>query len=133
MIVLDTHTVIWWVNGGDGLSTEAAAAIDRERMSEDGIILISSISAWEVAMLVGRGRLTLTMNVDDWLETVGRIPGVRFVPVDNQIGVESTRLPGDFHKDPADRLIVALARHLNIPLVTADQKIRAYRHVHAIW
>ncbi|UWN48999.1 Ribonuclease VapC22 [Alcanivorax sp. ALC70] len=102
-------------------------------MSEDGIILISSISAWEVAMLVGRGRLTLTMNVDDWLETVGRIPGVRFVPVDNQIGVESTRLPGDFHKDPADRLIVALARHLNIPLVTADQKIRAYRHVHAIW
>lgn len=133
MIVLDTHAVIWWVNGGDGLSAEAAAAIDRERMSEDGIILISSISAWEVAMLVGRGRLTLTMNVDDWLETVGRIPGVRFVPVDNQIGVESTRLPGDFHKDPADRLIVALARHLNIPLVTADQKIRAYRHVHAIW
>ena len=133
MIVLDTHAVIWWVNGGDGLSAEAAAAIDRERMSEDGIILISSISAWEVAMLVGRGRLTLTMNVDDWLETVGRIPWVRFVPVDNQIGVESTRLPGDFHKDPADRLIVALARHLNIPLVTADQKIRAYRHVHAIW
>ncbi|MCQ6262466.1 type II toxin-antitoxin system VapC family toxin [Alcanivorax sp. MM125-6] len=133
MIVLDTHAVIWWVNGGDGLSAEAAAAIERERMSEDGIILISSISAWEVAMLVGRGRLTLTMNVDDWLETVGRIPGVRFVPVDNQIGVESTRLPGDFHKDPADRLIVALARHLNIPLVTADQKIQAYRHVHAIW
>tara|TARA_Y100001001_G_scaffold154515_1_gene169332 strand:- start:516 stop:917 length:402 start_codon:yes stop_codon:yes gene_type:complete len=133
LIVLDTHAVIWWVNGGDGLSAEAAAAIDRERMSEDGIILISSISAWEVAMLVGRGRLTLTMNVDDWLETVGRIPGVRFVPVDNQIGVESTRLPGDFHKDPADRLIVALARHLNIPLVTADQKIRAYRYVHTIW
>ena len=133
MIVLDTHAVIWWVNGGDGLSAEAAAAIDRERMSEDGIILISSISAWEVAMLVGRGRLTLTMNVDDWLETVGRIPWVRFVPVDNQIGVESTRLPGDFHKDPADRLIVALARHLNIHLVTADQKIRAYRYVHTIW
>ena len=133
MIALDTHAVIWWVNGGGGLSAEAAAAIDRERMSEDGIILISSISAWEVAMLVGRGRLTLTMNVDDWLETVGRIPGVRFVPVDNQIGVESTRLPGDFHKDPADRLIVALARHLNIPLVTADQKIRGYRYVHTIW
>lgn len=133
MIVLDTHALVWWVNGGGELSTDAAAAINREQASEDGIILVSSISAWEIAMLVGRDRLTLTMNVDDWLETVAEIPGVRFVPVDNEIGVESTRLPGEFHKDPADRIIVALARHFNIPLVTADDKIRSYRHAHTIW
>ena len=133
MIVLDTHALVWWVNGGGELSTDAAAAINREQAPEDGIILVSSISAWEIAMLVGRDRLTLTMNVDDWLETVAEIPGVRFVPVDNEIGVESTRLPGEFHKDPADRIIVALARHFNIPLVTADDKIRRYRHAHTIW
>ncbi|MCC4308188.1 type II toxin-antitoxin system VapC family toxin [Alcanivorax marinus] len=133
MIVLDTHALVWWVNGGDELSTDARGEIEREQAVDDGLILVSSISAWEIAMLVSRDRLTLTMNIDDWLETVGQIPAVRFVPVDNDVGVESTRLPGEFHKDPADRLIVALARHLNSALVTADEKIRAYRHVRTVW
>ncbi|MBM7332388.1 PIN domain-containing protein [Alloalcanivorax marinus] len=133
MIVLDTHVLVWWVNGGDELSTDARGEIEREQAVDDGLILVSSISAWEIAMLVSRDRLTLTMNIDDWLETVGQIPAVRFVPVDNDVGVESTRLPGEFHKDPADRLIVALARHLNSALVTADEKIRAYRHVRTVW
>lgn len=84
-------------------------------------------------MLVKAGRLILTMAVDDWLETVSAIECVRLVPVDHVVGVESTRLPGEFHKDPADRMIVALARHLNVPLVTADEKIRAYRHVQTLW
>ena len=133
MIVLDTHVLVWWVNGGDELSTDARGEIEREQAVDDGLILVSSISAWEIAMLVSRDRLTLTMSIDDWLETVGQIPAVRFVPVDNDVGVESTRLPGEFHKDPADRLIVALARHLNSALVTADEKIRAYRHVRTVW
>ena len=84
-------------------------------------------------MLVTAGRLTLTMGVDDWLATVADVDGVRFVPVENDVAVESTRFPGEFHKDPADRMIVALARHLNASLVTADEKIRAYRHVKTIW
>nr|WP_239549567.1 type II toxin-antitoxin system VapC family toxin [Alloalcanivorax marinus] len=130
---MDTHVLVWWVNGGDELSTDARGEIEREQAVDDGLILVSSISAWEIAMLVSRDRLTLTMNIDDWLETVGQIPAVRFVPVDNDVGVESTRLPGEFHKDPADRLIVALARHLNSALVTADEKIRAYRHVRTVW
>lgn len=84
-------------------------------------------------MLVQKERLMLTMSVDDWLKTVIDIDGVRFVAVDNDIGVEATRLPGAFHKDPADRMIVATARHLNAPLVTADEKIRAYPYVRSIW
>ena len=83
--------------------------------------------------MVQRDKLTLSMEVDEWLEEVGAIEGVRFVPVDNDIAVASTRLPGEFHKDPADRMIVALARHLNAGLVTADDKIRMYRHVRTIW
>lgn len=133
MIVLDTHTLIWWVNGDGQLSPSAKAAIAHEQQTEDGMILVSAISAWEIALLVGRDRLTLGMNLDDWLETVGDIEGVRFVPVDNTVGVDSTRLPGDFHKDPADRMIVSLARHFNVPLVTADERIRAYKHVRSIW
>ena len=133
MIVVDTHTLIWWVSGDNQLSLNAKAAIDHEQQCEDGVILVLAISAWEIALLVSRDRLTLGMNLDDWIETVGDIEGVNFVPVDNAVGVESTRLPGDFHKDPADRMIVALARHFNVPLVTADERIRAYKHVRSVW
>ena len=133
MIVLDTHALVWWVNGDSQLSPNAKIAIENEQSTDDGIVLVSAISAWEIAMLVKADRLTLTMAVDDWLETASAIDSVRFIPVDNEVGVESTRLPGDFHKDPADRMIVALARHLNVPLVTADMKIRAYKHVQSIW
>lgn len=133
MIVLDTHVLVWWVNGDSGLSEIAKSAIEKETQDDDGLILISSISAWEIAMLVHKGRLTLTTNVDDWLTTVQEIEGVRFVPVDNEVAIQSTRLPGDFHPDPADRMIVALARHMSAPLVTADEKIRAYRHLKTIW
>lgn len=133
MIVLDTHTLIWWVNGDSQLSSQAKTVIEHEHQDEDGIILVCAISAWEIALLVGRDRLTLTMNLDDWITTVKEINGLRFVPVDETLGIESTRLPGDFHKDPADRMITALARHFNVPLVTADEKIRAYKHVRSIW
>ncbi len=83
-------------------------------------------------MLVEKGRLTLTMNVDTWLETVAEIESVAFVAVDNKVMLDSTRLPGEFHKDPADRMIVSLARALSAPLITADTKILNYPHVRTI-
>jgi PIN domain nuclease of toxin-antitoxin system len=133
LIVLDTHTLIWWVNGDSQLSLNAKMAIEHEQQNEDGIILVSAISAWEIALFVGRDRLTLGMSLDDWIETVSEIEGVRFVPVNEVVSVESTRLPGDFHKDPADRMITALARHFNVPLVTTDERIQSYKHVRSIW
>jgi PIN domain nuclease of toxin-antitoxin system len=132
VIVLDTHALIWWVNGDPQLSANAKKAIESE-LSAEGQVLISAISAWEIAMLVAKGRLALTMDIDDWLETVASIEGVSFVSVDTDVAVQSVRLPGEFHPDPADRLIVALARHHSVPLVTADDKIREYRHVKTIW
>ncbi|MHB1528181.1 MAG: type II toxin-antitoxin system VapC family toxin [Acidiferrobacteraceae bacterium] len=133
MIVLDTHALVWWVNGDLDLSAPAKAAIEKEIKKEDGIILVSSISAWEIALLIQKGRLTLTTSIDDWLSTVREIDAVRFVPVDNGIAVQSTQLPGAFHPDPADRIIVALARHMSAPLVTADTRIRSYKHLRTIW
>jgi len=73
------------------------------------------------------------MATDDWLEAVEEIEGVRFVAVDAATAVESTRLPGGFHQDPADRMIVALARQFNAELITADEKIIRYRHVRTVW
>jgi PIN domain nuclease of toxin-antitoxin system len=132
MIVIDTHILLWWASGSGALSTAARKAIENT-LRKGGEVLISSISAWEIAMLVERGRLVLSMDVASWLDEVSQIDGVRFLPVDNEIGVKSTALPGEFHKDPADRMIVATARKLALPLVTADEKILQYEHVKTIW
>lgn len=131
MVVLDTHALVWWASGDAQLSGAAHEAIERER--QGGEVLVSAISAWEVAMLVRARRLALTMDAAAWLDTVAQVPGLRFVPVDVRISVQSVDLPGDFHKDPADRLIVATARHFGAPLVTADLKIRGYAHVQTVW
>ena len=131
MIVLDTHALVWWVSGDAELSANARAAIKKEL--NGGEIIVSSISAWEIAMLVAREKLVLTVDVDAWLAAVAEIEVVRFVPVNDEIAVKSVSLPGEFHKDPADRMIVATARILAIPLVTKDEKMRAYPHVKTIW
>nr|WP_303628877.1 type II toxin-antitoxin system VapC family toxin [Burkholderia glumae] len=131
VIVLDTHALVWWVTDDPALSTKAKAAIKREL--NGGEILVSAISAWEIAMLVEREKLVLSMDVGSWLAAVQAIEVVRLVPVDPEIAVKSVELPGEFHKDPADRMIVATARKFAVPLVTKDEKIRAYAHVKTIW
>lgn len=131
MIVLDTHTLVWWVTGDATLSKKAMKAIEREQSG--GAIIVSAISAWEIAMLVAHARLVLAMDVSSWLATVAEIEAVRFIPVDVEIAAKSVELPGEFHKDPADRMIVATARKLAVPLVTKDEKILSYPHVKTIW
>lgn len=132
MIVLDTHVLVWWLSGDTRLSGKAKARIEAELQEEAGLVLVSAISAWEIALLVQKGRLELAMSVDDWLARASEIDGLRFVPVGNQLAIESTRLPGEFHQDPADRLIVALARHEGAELVTADARILAYKQVKTV-
>jgi len=132
LILLDTHCLFWWVNDDQGkLSADALAAIAAERPG--GEILISSITAWEIAMLVARGRLGLSMDTAAWLATVQEIEEIKFIPVDNEIAVQAVTLPAEFHKDPADRIIVATARKFAVPIVTVDEKIRGYPHVRTIW
>lgn len=133
MIVLDTHILLWWVNGGTELSKAAKRAIDQERKAKDGRLIISAISTWEIALLVQRERLVLGTDIEAWLHTVAQIETVSFVSVDNTIAMKSNALPEPFHKDPADRIIVATARVLASPLVTADERIRKYAHVKTIW
>lgn len=132
MIVLDTHALIWWVNGESKLSQPAKKAISKE-LKNDGELLISSITTWEISMLVNKGRLSLSMDLADWVATTAAIEGVRYIPVDNDVAMHSVDMPGEFHPDPADRMITALARQFNVPLVTADQRIRQYKFVKTIW
>ena len=130
MILLDTHVLIWWANGEhERLSAAAIAAIEAEEQQR----LVSAISCWEVAMLVERGRLGLNVDIERWLNLVASVPRLQLLPLSPAVAVASTRLPGTFHADPADRFLVAQARQLNIALVTADSKIRAYPHVRSLW
>lgn len=132
MIVLDTHVLVWWLGAEKKrLSSTALKAIDRALASDQ--VIVSSISAWEIATLVQRNRLDLSMDVLVWLEAASEIENLKFLPVDNTVAVKSRFLPGEFHPDPADRIIVALTRELACPLVTADEKIRSYPHVATIW
>jgi PIN domain nuclease of toxin-antitoxin system len=131
VIVLDTHVWVWWVSGSEPLSRTADEAI-KTGMAE-GTLLVSSISNWEVAQLVERGRLELTMDVADWIAKSESLRFLNFVPVDNRIAVRSTRLPGSLHRDPADRIIVSTAQVLGAGLVTRDERLRKYAHVETIW
>ena len=131
MIVLDTHVWLWWISNPEKLGTAAASAIERA-MTENGI-LISSVSAWEIALLVAKGRLTLSIDVHDWVRKTESLPFVRFLPVDNTIALRSVALPCPFHADPADRIITATALTTGLPLITKDEKIRACSFVRTIW
>jgi PIN domain nuclease of toxin-antitoxin system len=131
VIVLDTHAWVWWVNGTSILSRKAHRAIGQAARA--AAVFVSSISVWEVAQLVSKQRLELEMSVESWVAKSDAMPFLHFVPVDNSIFIKSVQLPGDFHKDPADRIIVATATVLGFPLVTRDRRILKYPHVKTLW
>ena len=131
MIVLDTHAWIWFISNPDLLSKRAQKALDAA--VKDRSILISSISAWELALLVTKKRLKLTLDVTDWIAKSESLPFIQFLPVTNSIAVKSVNLPLPLHPDPADRIIIATALSVGAPLVTKDKKLLSYGPVKTIW
>jgi PIN domain nuclease of toxin-antitoxin system len=126
VILLDTHVWIWWVHGDPRLSASARETIEEHEVEGLGV---SVISCWEVANLVERNRITLTIPLVEWIERALRYPGVRLLDLSPAIAIRSTQLPGDFHRDPADRILVATARQYDCPILTADELILRYPHV----
>jgi PIN domain nuclease of toxin-antitoxin system len=131
MIVLDTHTWIWFISKPEVLSKRAKNAVS-EAVKEKSV-LISSISAWEVALLVIKKRLTLSLDVTDWIAKSEGLPFIQFIEISNSIAVKSANLPQPLHSDPADRIIIATALTAGVPLVTKDKKLINYPHVKTIW
>lgn len=123
-LALDTHIWIWLMEGTADLKPRLRKRM--EACARDGELLVSAISPWEVGMLEAKGRVTFDQDCAAWVRDALSAPGIRLVPLDPDIAVASTRLPGDFHGDPADRIIVATARAFACELVTADAGIALY-------
>jgi len=123
-VLLDTHVWVWLAEGRAGVRPEAVALM--ERAGEESLLRVSAISAWEVGMLEARGRLRFDVPCEEWVEKAFGLPGLSLMPLTPSICVRSSRLPGNLHGDPADRLIVATARELGALLLTRDEPILQY-------
>lgn len=123
-VLLDTHALVWLVAGDGRLRLAARRCI--EAAAQEQQLWVSAITPWEIGMLVAKGRLVLDRDVMDWLQAALALPGIRVAPLEPAVAVAGTRLPGELHGDPADRLIVATARHLGATLITADAALLAY-------
>jgi len=130
MILLDTHVFLWWSTPDPELSPRHAALIEER---EKAGVAVSAITFWQVALLVAKGRLDLKgETLQQWFDRVQLIPTVIVLEASPRILVASTTLPGDFHPDPADRIIVATAIEHGLSLLTEDRKILDYPHVRTI-
>lgn len=131
-ILLDTHAAMWCANGS--LPKGVTGAIDSA--AERRELLLSPITAWEIGMLVQKGRITLAVASEDYVRALFGRPGVVVASLTPAIGLASTTLPGALHGDPADRILVATAAAFGADLVTRDRILleyaRATKHIRCI-
>jgi PIN domain nuclease of toxin-antitoxin system len=123
MLLLDTHALLW-LDSGAPMTLESIAAIDDA--AGRGEVLVSPVSAWEMGMLVQKGRIQLDLEPLSWFERFLGLPGIRLTPLGVAAAISSSFLHEPFHGDPADRLLVATARTLPATLITRDAKILSY-------
>jgi PIN domain nuclease of toxin-antitoxin system len=130
-MLLDTHTWLWWLHSPDQLSNRAREILTVGEHQNS--LMVSAISVWEIAVKSSIGKLPLPLAMDEWFAMARTRPGIVIEPLDPLDAIASTQLPGEFHKDPADRIIIAIARRRDMELVTADHKIQNYPHVKTVW
>lgn len=134
VLLLDTHVWVWLINGDEELKSSRAVPLIEDAGKRDAV-KVSIMSVWEVGMLVAGERLDLRMDVYEWVHKALAAPGVSLAPLSREIALESSQLPGSFHGDPVDRILVASARNSNAAIVTRDRRILSYgktRHVRVL-
>jgi PIN domain nuclease of toxin-antitoxin system len=120
-LLLDTHVLIWLMRDAERISETVYATI--QSAADEGLVVVSAITPWEIALLVSKKRIDLRMDVQEWIDRALALPGVRLEALSPAIAVASTRLSWEMHADPADRILAATARHLGATLVTADEQL----------
>lgn len=130
-VLLDTHVWIWWQVQPQKISQKGLSLLSDSTRYEE--LLLSAISPWEFCKLLEKGRLGINCDPREWLTAALDMPKLRIVPLTPYIALASTTLPGSFHNDPADQIIVASARAEQAAILTTDERIRGYRHVKSLW
>jgi PIN domain nuclease of toxin-antitoxin system len=123
-LVLDTHVWLWAMIGDMSLTLNFRKAFEHALKMHH--VLISPISVWEIGMLVAKDRLQIDMDSQEWIDQALDVPGIKLSAITPRIAIQSTRLPGTIHGDPADRILVATAHEENAVLVTCDGKLLEY-------
>ena len=126
MVVLDTSALLYWTLDPDQLSLAARRTIEQADR-----LVISSISVWEIALKVKRGKLDIPLSIIDYAERLQRLESLEILSVDVQTWLENLDLDWE-HRDPADRTIVAIATRLACPLVTSDRVVADF-YRETIW
>lgn len=126
-VVLDTHVWLWWLLGQPDLPATQRRSLDE--LAADDPPLLPAVCLWEAQMLHAKGRLVLDLPFHRWLPEAAQPSVVRVAPLTVDVVLALDSLPASFHGDPADRLIVATARALKLPLATHDRGIRRSRTV----
>jgi PIN domain nuclease of toxin-antitoxin system len=124
-LLLDTHVWIWHLEGSDAHTAAGTTAL-LDRSGGRRRLSVSDISYWEVAVKAAKRKLTLSVDAAVWLQRAERAPGIRLRALTRPVLLQSTRLAGAPHGDPADRMLIATAQLHGVPLVTADQLIVDY-------
>jgi len=122
-VLLDTCAMIF-VATGRAMTPDARQEIRAASLA--GAILVSPVSAWEVGLLAARRRVRFRPDPQTWFQRFMAYPGVRLTPLSPDIAIASSYLPEPLHSDPADRLLIATARALQIPIITRDSHILSY-------
>ncbi len=126
--LLDTCALLWLVNGDPRLTPRARRAINTEKAR----VFVSVVSAAELSIKAGKGRLSLPKPVDQWMGEVARLHHLTLLPLELGPTAASGTLPW-LHSDPFDRILVATALSLSLPVVTVDPLIAAYPGITVIW
>ena len=131
MIVLDTHALVWWLADPAKLSAAARRAVLASAAEKE--VAASTASVLEIATLVRRQRLILSVPFEEWLSDVRQLSELQLLPISVEIAARAGSFGSEVHGDPIDRLIVATALEFKSPLVTADSNIRSLPAVRTIW
>ena len=122
-IILDTCALIWWSLDPDLLSVSAKNLCDEMEQKKNG--LVASISLWEIALKVKKNKLYLGIDLNVYINTLFRSDVIQIIPIDVDLWVSSVNLDWD-HRDPADRVVVALADKCQAQLITKDTIIKNF-------
>ena len=121
-LLLDTNAWFSIVTGDARIPPAVVAQVEAAALA--GRLYLTQISTWEIVLKESVGKLRISMPIGRWLDQ--NTQGLRLLDLPLEVVIDATHLPGRFHKDPADRFIVACARHHRLRLVTGDDLILGY-------